>query len=65
MKIQLSHKFEDIISIDNLLLAWQEFIKGKRNRYWDIVIGTSGFPIIFPNNFPIITRYFLKPLLLE
>lgn len=32
MKIQLSHKFEDIVSIDNLLLAWQEFIKGKRNK---------------------------------
>ncbi|MEK9186185.1 MAG: reverse transcriptase/maturase family protein [Patescibacteria group bacterium] len=32
MKIQLRHKFEDIISVENLLLAWQEFIKGKRNR---------------------------------
>lgn len=32
MKIQLSHKFEDIISPDNLLSAWQEFIKGKRKR---------------------------------
>lgn len=32
MKIQLSHKLEDIISVDNLLLAWQEFIKGKRNK---------------------------------
>lgn len=32
MKIQLVHKFEDIISMDNLLLAWQEFIKGKRNK---------------------------------
>lgn len=32
MKIQLSHKFENIISIDNLLLAWQEFIKGKRKK---------------------------------
>ena len=32
MKIQLSHKFEDIISIDNLLLAWQEFLPGKRGR---------------------------------
>lgn len=25
-------KFEDIISLDNLLSAWQEFIKGKRKR---------------------------------
>lgn len=31
-KIQLSHKFEDIISLENLLLAWQEFVKGKRNK---------------------------------
>ncbi|MDP3901843.1 MAG: reverse transcriptase domain-containing protein [bacterium] len=33
MKIQLLHKFEDIISVDNLLSAWQEFIRGKRNKY--------------------------------
>ncbi len=33
MKIQLIHKFEDTISVENLLLAWQEFIKGKRSRY--------------------------------
>jgi len=26
------HNFEDIISVDNLLLAWEEFIKGKRNK---------------------------------
>jgi len=32
MKIQLTHKFEEIISIDNLLLAWQEFIRGKRSK---------------------------------
>src|SRR3989344_4020178 len=25
-------EFEEIISLDNLLLAWQEFIKGKRRR---------------------------------
>lgn len=30
MKIQLSHKFEDIISIENLLEAWTEFVRGKR-----------------------------------
>jgi len=28
----LSHNYEDLISIDNLLLAWQEFIRGKRNK---------------------------------
>ncbi len=32
MKIQLSHKFEGIISIENLLEAWKEFIPGKRNK---------------------------------
>lgn len=31
MKI-LEHKFEDIVSIDNLFLSWQEFIRGKRNK---------------------------------
>ncbi len=32
MKIQLSHKFEDIVSVENLLVAWKEFVRGKRNR---------------------------------
>lgn len=32
MKVKLAHKFEDIVSIDNLLLAWREFVGGKRNR---------------------------------
>lgn len=32
MRIQLTHTFEDIISLDNLLAAWQEFIRGKRNK---------------------------------
>jgi len=32
MKIQLTHKFEDIISLENLLAAWQEFLVGKRRR---------------------------------
>ena len=32
MQIQLAHNFNDIVSADNLLLAWQEFIKGKRKR---------------------------------
>jgi retron-type reverse transcriptase len=32
MKISLTHKFEDIISLENLLEAWQEFLPGKRNR---------------------------------
>lgn len=30
MKIQLSHNFEDIISVDNLLEAWNEFVRCKR-----------------------------------
>ena len=32
MKIQLRHSFEDIVSVENLLEAWKEFIKGKRQR---------------------------------
>lgn len=30
MKIQLVHTYQDIISIENLCLAWQEFLVGKR-----------------------------------
>jgi RNA-directed DNA polymerase len=26
------HTYEDIISLDNLLLAWKEFIRGKKNK---------------------------------
>ncbi len=32
MKIQLSHTFEDIISVENLLEAWKEFVRGKRGK---------------------------------
>jgi RNA-directed DNA polymerase len=32
MKIVLNHKYDDLVSIDNLLLAWTEFVKGKRNK---------------------------------
>lgn len=32
MKIKLSHTYDDIISLDNLLSAWQEFVKGKRHK---------------------------------
>lgn len=32
MKIQLAHSFEDIVSLDNLLEAWKEFLKGKKNK---------------------------------
>jgi len=32
MKIQFGHKFEDIVSVENLLEAWKEFIKGKRDK---------------------------------
>ncbi len=30
--INCVHTYEDIISIENLLLAWKEFVKGKRKR---------------------------------
>lgn len=32
MKIKLIHKFKDIVSVENLLLAWKEFVRGKRNK---------------------------------
>jgi RNA-directed DNA polymerase len=32
MKIQLIHKFEDIVNIDNILEGWREFIKGKQSK---------------------------------
>jgi len=32
MKIQLSHKFDEIINLENLLLAWPEFLAGKKRR---------------------------------
>ncbi|MEK7570444.1 MAG: reverse transcriptase/maturase family protein [Patescibacteria group bacterium] len=32
MKAQLRHTLEDITSVENLLLAWQEFLPGKRNK---------------------------------
>ena len=32
MKIKLSHKFSDIIGVENLLEAWKEFVRGKRNK---------------------------------
>lgn len=28
----VSHDFENIISVENLLAAWQEFVRGKRNK---------------------------------
>ena len=30
--IKLVHNYEDLISIENLLLAWREFLRGKRNK---------------------------------
>ena len=32
MKIQLVHSFKEIISVENLLDAWKEFIRGKRSK---------------------------------
>ncbi len=32
MKIRLRHNFEDLISVENLLKAWQEFASGKRSK---------------------------------
>src|SRR3990167_8064738 len=32
MRITFIHTYHDIISVENLLAAWKEFIQGKRNR---------------------------------
>ncbi len=32
MRTKLGHNFEDIVSVYNLLLAWNEFAKGKRGK---------------------------------
>ncbi len=32
MNIRLNHNFKNIISVDNLLKAWSEFVNGKRNK---------------------------------
>lgn len=32
MKIQLTHTFEEIIAIENLLDAWEEFIRDKGKK---------------------------------
>ncbi len=32
MKVQLVHTYNDIISIENLCLAWQEFVVGKKKK---------------------------------
>lgn len=32
MKIQLPYTYADIISVENLLLAWKEFLHGKKNK---------------------------------
>ncbi len=45
MKIQLVHKFEEIISVENLLIVWKEFIKDKKNR-----LDTQKFSLNLINN---------------
>jgi len=32
LRKQLTHSYEDIISVENLLLAWREFVRGKRRK---------------------------------
>lgn len=31
-RIRLAHSYEDIISLENLLAAWREFVRGKRKK---------------------------------
>lgn len=39
-RIQLTHSFEDIISLDNILAAWKEFLRGKREKP-DVIVFSS------------------------
>lgn len=32
MRVQLRHTFADIVSLKNLLAAWQEFARGKKDK---------------------------------
>lgn len=32
LRSQLTHPYEDIISVENLLAAWREFVRGKRKK---------------------------------
>src|ERR1700683_3026277 len=32
MRIQFTHPYEDISSVENLLAAWREFLRGKRRK---------------------------------
>src|SRR5450631_1680052 len=32
MRIQFAHSYENIISAENLLAAWREFLRGKRRK---------------------------------
>ncbi len=31
-RIKCVHRFEDLVHVENLLLAWEEFLKGKKNK---------------------------------
>ena len=37
MKIQLAHTYDDIISVNNLLCAWEEFVVDKSSKP-DVII---------------------------
>lgn len=41
MRRQLPHGFADVISLDNLLAAWAEFVNGKRNKHDVQVFGRN------------------------
>ena len=32
MKIKFGHSFEEIVSVENILYAWREFVKGKKDK---------------------------------
>lgn len=56
MRIQLTHTFDDIISLDNLLLGWKGFLKGKRNKKDAQVFGRNLFDNLYDLHIDLASR---------
>ncbi len=58
MRIQFTHSYQDIISVENLLEAWPEFIVGKRHRYDVQVFEFNLMPNILSLHRDLITKQY-------
>src|SRR3990167_2305072 len=56
MKKRLIHCYSEIISVGNLLLAWEEFIKGKRNKQEVQQFGLNLMDNIFDLHFDLVSK---------